>query len=139
MKPPEAGAAAQQLTLRSFPAVDQNSLASGLDKQGRVIALGRGYAGRCAKKRQSENHGASLCAGSAASKRANNDFHAVSCCARLWLFCVRALLGLYPDAFTITVDEVAVPVIGLVRRLGLRLPSIPLFVLPGSRTWHVPR
>lgn len=57
MKPPEAGAAPQQLALRAFPAVDQNSLASGLDKQGRVISLGRGYAGRGAKKGQSENHG----------------------------------------------------------------------------------
>lgn len=60
MKAPEAGAASQQLAQRAFPAIDQNSMASGLDKQGRVISLGRGHAGRGAKKRQSENHGASL-------------------------------------------------------------------------------
>lgn len=51
MKPPQAGAAPQQLALGAFPAVDQNSLASGLDQQGRVISLGRGYAGRGARKR----------------------------------------------------------------------------------------
>lgn len=60
VKRPEAGVAPQQLALRAFPAVDQNSLASGLDKQGRVIAFGRRYAGRGAKKRQFENHGPNL-------------------------------------------------------------------------------
>lgn len=39
VKPPEAGAAAEKLALGAFPAVDQNSLAAGLDEQGRVAAL----------------------------------------------------------------------------------------------------
>jgi hypothetical protein len=41
VKPPEAGTTAQQLTLRAFPAVDQNAVASSLNKQGRVTAVGR--------------------------------------------------------------------------------------------------
>ncbi|CDX37672.1 hypothetical protein MPLA_2130009 [Mesorhizobium sp. ORS 3359] len=140
MKPPEARAAAQQLALRAFPAINQKSVASGLDEQGRVVSLGRGYAGRGAKKRQFEDHGASLAREQQGLKAGRQPFpRGQVCLAVLGLFRVHALLGLYPCAFTITMDEVAVPVIGLVGRPGSRLLGIPLFVLPGSRTWHVPR
>jgi hypothetical protein len=40
VEPSKAGAAAQQLALCPFSAIQQNALASGLDQDARVIAVG---------------------------------------------------------------------------------------------------
>jgi len=124
MKPSEAGAAAQQLALRAFPAVDQNSVSSDLDKQGRVISLGRGYAGRGAKKRQFENHEAILARERWGLKAGKQRFLRGQSAVAFYDYFEATPCSDFIRGLTITVDEVVVPVIGLVGRLGLRLSGI---------------
>jgi hypothetical protein len=55
IEPPEAGAAAQELTLRAFAAIDEDAVTSGLDQKARMVTLGGGNAGGCAKEGEREH------------------------------------------------------------------------------------
>src|SRR5262245_59352616 len=55
IQPPKAGAAAQQLPLGALSAIHQNPLATRLDQETRLVALGRWNACRCPQEGECEH------------------------------------------------------------------------------------